>query len=175
MRILLVMDVKGDSAHCVPMKPVAALISALLAAAFSSAPAQAGDDWANAPQTPGNWRLALLPAGSTATFRAPDGQALFTLACVLQNRLLVMTRHTVHTAPPPQGLMQVQTQTHTRTLIATASGGGDGAIGASLAASDALFDAMAVSRGRFAVEVEGSDALYLPAWAEVTRVIEDCR
>lgn len=175
MRIFLFMDCETDSAHCAPMKPVTAFIFALLAATFLSVPARAGDDWADAPQTPGDWRLTLLPAGSAATFRAPDGQALFTLACVLRNRSLVMTRHTPQAAPLPQGLMQVHTQTQARTLTATAASGADGAIGASLAASDPLFDAMAVSRGRFAVEVEGSDALYLPAWAEVTRVIEDCR
>jgi len=39
----------------------------------------------------------------------------------------------------------------------------------------ALLDAMALSKGRFAVELEGEAALYLPAWAEVSRVIEDCR
>ena len=38
-----------------------------------------------------------------------------------------------------------------------------------------LLDAMAITRGRFAVEVEGEPGLYVPAWAEVTRVIEDCR
>ncbi len=45
----------------------------------------------------------------------------------------------------------------------------------SLNPRDPLLDAMAITRGRFAVEVEGETPLYLPAWAEVTRVIEDCR
>ena len=44
-----------------------------------------------------------------------------------------------------------------------------------LPARDPLLDAMAVTRGRFAVETEGMPTLYLPPWAEVTRVIEDCR
>jgi hypothetical protein len=34
---------------------------------------------------------------------------------------------------------------------------------------------MAYSRGRFAVEINGLPTLYLPSWAEVGRVIEDCR
>lgn len=158
------------------MKPVTALISALLAAASSPAPARTADNWTDAPQTPGDWQLALLPTGSTATFRTPDGQALFTLACTLHGRSIALTRHTAPSAEPlTQGLMQVHTQTHDRILTATAVNGDGGAIGTSLAASDPLFDAMAVTRGRFAVEVEGSDPLYLPAWAEVTRVIEDCR
>ena len=40
---------------------------------------------------------------------------------------------------------------------------------------DPLLDAMAVTRGRFAVETTGLSTLYLPPWAEVTRAIESCR
>mgnify|MGYP006891167444 CR=1 FL=1 len=43
-----------------------------------------------------------------------------------------------------------------------------------LNATDPLLDAMALTKGRFAVEV-GAAKLYLPSWAEVSRVIEDCR
>lgn len=42
-------------------------------------------------------------------------------------------------------------------------------------ARDPLLDAMAFSRGRFTVEVAGLETLYLPAWPELSRVIEDCR
>jgi hypothetical protein len=34
---------------------------------------------------------------------------------------------------------------------------------------------MALSKGRFAVQTLGLPALYIPAWPEITRVIEDCR
>ncbi len=44
-----------------------------------------------------------------------------------------------------------------------------------LAVSDSLLDAMAFSRGRFMVEMGGAPTLVLPAWAEIGRVIEDCR
>ena len=46
---------------------------------------------------------------------------------------------------------------------------------ASVPARDPLLDAMAFSRGRFAVEVSGGPTLVVPAYPEVTRVIEDCR
>jgi hypothetical protein len=46
---------------------------------------------------------------------------------------------------------------------------------AARAASDAALDQIAYSRGRFAVEVRGLETLIMPAWAEVGRVIEDCR
>ena len=48
-------------------------------------------------------------------------------------------------------------------------------VGVPLSPRDPLLDAMAFSRGRFMVEVPGLPTLYLPAWPEVARVIEDCR
>ena len=41
--------------------------------------------------------------------------------------------------------------------------------------SDAVLDQLAYSRGRFAVEVQGQETLIVPAWAEISRVIEECR
>ena len=46
---------------------------------------------------------------------------------------------------------------------------------AELPRTDPLLDAIAFSRGRFAVSVSGTPALVLPAWPELTRVVEDCR
>ena len=46
---------------------------------------------------------------------------------------------------------------------------------AELAASDPLLDAIAFSRGRFAVDVPGTAPVYVPAYPEITRVVEDCR
>ncbi len=43
------------------------------------------------------------------------------------------------------------------------------------ATNDAMLDQIAYSRGRFMVDVAGLELLYLPAWGEVSRVIEDCR
>lgn len=44
-----------------------------------------------------------------------------------------------------------------------------------LPARSPTLDEMAFSRGRFAVDVNGLPTLVFPAWAEVGRVIEDCR
>jgi hypothetical protein len=43
------------------------------------------------------------------------------------------------------------------------------------AAGDPILDAMAYSRGRFALETAALPTLYLPSWPEVSRVIEACR
>jgi len=68
--------------------------------------------------------------------------------------------------------MRVLTETTSRVLDAAPDGG---SVAAVLPARDPLLDAMAFSKGRFAVEVAGLPTLYLPSWIEVSRVIEDCR
>lgn len=75
-----------------------------------------------------------------------------------------------------RGPMTIRTETQTRALPAAVQAEDTGAVlAADLTARDPLLDAMALSKGRFAVEVEGEASLYLPSWAEVSRVIEDCR
>ena len=41
--------------------------------------------------------------------------------------------------------------------------------------NDAILDAMAFSRGRILVDAEGQQPVILPTWAEITRIVEDCR
>ena len=71
--------------------------------------------------------------------------------------------------------MIVRTETVDRTLAVVSTSNQAAVIEARLAANDPLLDAMAISKGRFAIEVPGQAALFVPSWAEVTRVIEDCR
>jgi hypothetical protein len=71
--------------------------------------------------------------------------------------------------------MTVATTSETRALSAEPAPQGQPQLVTTLPARDALLDAMAFSRGRFSVEVNGLPTLYLPAWAEVGRVLEDCR
>ena len=46
---------------------------------------------------------------------------------------------------------------------------------AEIPAKDPLLDAMAFSRGRFAIMLDGQAPLIVPSWVEVTRVVEACR
>jgi hypothetical protein len=71
--------------------------------------------------------------------------------------------------------MRIRTEMGDRLLDAVPSGGQMPTLVASLSANDPFLEAIAFSKGRFAVEVQGLDPLYLPAWPEVTRVIEECR
>ncbi|WP_347301934.1 hypothetical protein V5740_07785 [Croceibacterium sp. TMG7-5b_MA50] len=131
------------------------------APAPAPAPPPPPSNWMDAAQTAGDWRYA---AGS-ASFADAGGRALFTLAC---------SNGQVTLAQPGTAATQmvVRSEALDRTLAAGVAGG---ATTATLPAGDRLLDAMAFSKGRFAIEVPGAAPLYLPAWPEVTRVIEDCR
>jgi hypothetical protein len=69
----------------------------------------------------------------------------------------------------------VLTEFESRSLDAIPARSDPASIVARLPAQDPLLDAMAFSKGRFALEVAGLQTLYVPSWAEITRVIEDCR
>ncbi|MDP4574992.1 hypothetical protein Q9K02_07555 [Qipengyuania sp. G39] len=133
-------------------------------------------NWIDRPQTAGTWRFS----GSQAAFVERDSQGgpvapstpLFIMEC---NGNAVR----LSTQMPRQGAraMAIRTETASRTLpLSPVSGSAEPAFAfTDLQPRDPLLDAMALTRGRFAVEVQGAPSLYLPAWAEVTRVIEDCR
>ena len=71
--------------------------------------------------------------------------------------------------------MTVVTSNAEGQLTGEARPGPPPAIAHTFAASDPMLDAMAFSRGRFALEVAGLPTLYVPSWPEISRVIEDCR
>jgi hypothetical protein len=70
--------------------------------------------------------------------------------------------------------MTIRTETQNRTFDAGTDFAGGNAR-STLQASDPFLDAIAFSKGRFAVEVPGAPTLYIPSYPEITRVIEDCR
>ena len=74
-----------------------------------------------------------------------------------------------------QTALTIRTETASRNLTAQPVAGAQPMLVASLSSGDPLLDAMALTKGRFAVETAGLPTLYIPAWGEVTRVIEDCR
>lgn len=132
------------------------------------------DNWMDAPQTPGDWTYTAEPGETLAVFgtgRTDDTVDLI-LRCDLATRRVGIAR--AGTAAG-QVEMLVRTETQDRRLTASPTNGNRALIVAELAASDPLLDAMAFSKGRFAVNVAGVDPVYVPAWPEVTRVIEDCR
>ena len=126
--------------------------------------------WMDAPQTPGDWSYGRVDGGALARFGA--GPPVFGIGCMAGSSRVVLLRYGV--AASTDTPMIVRAEMAERTLTARPANDG-GSFSAALATRDPLLDAMAFSKGRFAIEVAAAPALYLPAWPEVTRVIEDCR
>jgi len=132
------------------------------------------DNWMDAPQTPGDWTYVAEAGETLAVFgtgRTPETVDLI-IRCDLATRRIGIARAG---SAAGQVEMLVRTETQDRRLTASPMQSGGSLIVAQLAASDPLLDAIAFSKGRFAVDVAGTDAVYAPAWPEITRVIEDCR
>ncbi|WP_242125669.1 hypothetical protein [Sphingobium sp. Sx8-8] len=136
----------------------------------ASPPPPAPVEWQDRPTTPGDWRYQADGAGSVALFGPGTGSSLFILRCDKAARQVRVLRPGL-----ARTAMTVRTSYGAVTWPAGAAAGTMPATQAIRAANDATLDQIAYSRGRFAVEVQGLDTLILPAWAEVGRVVEDCR
>ena len=130
-------------------------------------------DWRDAAQSPGTWRWSLVQGRSTASFVSPDGTILASLACNRTAAQVLLSR-----AGPGGEAHQpvaVTTTNGTRPLLSEPLLSAAGWLTVELRPVDPILDAIAFSRGRFALEAAGAPPLYLPAWAELSRVVEDCR
>ena len=126
----------------------------------------------DASATPGAWRYEISAGGPTAVFIGSQGRGDFVMSCDQAGGPIRFWRAGTSTAPRT---MTIRTETATRSLQVVQAEDTNPYLTTSIAGADPLLDAMALSKGRFAIEIEGQPPLYLPAWAEVSRVIEDCR
>lgn len=143
-----------------PPRPVAA----------PPAPAPLAADWRDWPMAAGTWRYAPDARGSVATFGQAGGDAVAVLRCDRSGGRVFLS-----VAGGAPGTLTVRTTSTTRALPVGATGGTPPYLAATLTPADPLLDAIAFSRGRFVLSLAGARPLVLPAWAEVGRVIEDCR
>ncbi len=130
-------------------------------------------NWMDAPQTPGDWFYIPQVGASIAAFGPAEGQPLFAMRCNTARHVVSIGRTSASLAPQP---MTIRTESATRSFSASpAQGSVEHLVATALPATDPFLDAMAFSKGRFAVEVSGEPTLYVPSWPEISRVIEDCR
>ena len=113
------------------------------------------------------------PNETFAQFIAPNRRPLAIVRCDLDDRVAGIGRYDNPSTLPVE--MLIGTEFGRELLTATQRLPEVGVVAADIAPDDPLLDALALSRGRFAIALSGQNPLYLPAWAEVTRVIEDCR
>jgi hypothetical protein len=124
--------------------------------------------WIDAPATPGDWSYA----NGVAVFGEPASGSRLSLRCDRTAGVIEISRAGQALAPLP---MIIRTEFTERGIDAAPARSDPPSIVAKVPAGDPLLDAMAFSKGRFAVEVGGLQTLYVPSYPEVTRVIEDCR
>lgn len=129
------------------------------------------DNWMDAPVTPGGWSYVAEPGETLALFGPEARDHLAMMRCDRATRRVAIARRGEASG---QVSMRIRTETADRRLTASQVPG-RALIAAEFAPGDPFLDAIAFSRGRFALEVAGEQPLFLPAWPEITRVIEDCR
>jgi hypothetical protein len=127
-------------------------------------------DWRDWPLTPGSWSYRQDGRGSIALFGRVGGDADLTLRCDRTRARIYLSRR-----GDGAGQLTIRTSSTIRTLGAVPTGGAPAWLAVEFDVRDPLLDAIGYSRGRFTVEGVGLPALAVPAWAEMLRVVEDCR
>ena len=130
------------------------------------------ENFLDAPQTPGNWAYQVESGETFALFGTSASNPQAIIRCDLNTRKVGIGRFGTST---PGAAMRLRAETGDRVLQTSPRQSSAPLAAAELDANDPTLDAIAITKGRFALGVEGMPTLYLPAWAEVTRVIEDCR
>lgn len=177
LRLTLAAILFAGAAACVAPKPEptpappSATPSPRPTPAPAPAPIAPQTTWMDAPQTPGDWRYTRLATGSRAQFGQTAGAPIFSIQCNLNNRTIELTRAGPFSANTPM-ILRAESASRSLTGVAAADGAGLRTV---LQPNDPMLDAIAFSKGRFAVEAAGAAAAYIPSWPEITRVIEDCR
>lgn len=132
--------------------------------------APASVEWQYRPATPGNWTYRADPAGSVALFGQNGADPQLTIRCDRAARRISLIR-----AGTGTGAMILRTSYGATSWPTTPAPAAAPQTLAVRAASDATLDQIAYSRGKFAIEATGLPPLIVPAWAEMARVVEDCR
>lgn len=133
-------------------------------------PAPPATDWADRTPAPGLWTYTQDARGSIAMYGQSGGNALFTLRCDKAARRIYASR-----AGLAAGRMTLRSTNGARAYDSLPTGGTPPYVAATVAPTDPQLDAMAFSRGRILIGLDGADDLILPIWPEFTRVVEDCR
>jgi hypothetical protein len=132
----------------------------------------APSDWRDWPVAAGDWQYRREGQGSVALFGPPASEPLLSIRCELPSRRILVVRAGTLAG---NAQMTVRTSFGAVNWPAQQASGGLAEVVAARSAGDAALDQIAFSRGRFAIELPGTRPIAVPAWAEVARVVEDCR
>jgi len=127
-------------------------------------------DFTYAPVSPGSWAYMATTLGSEAAFIDGAGTRRVVVSCVRTTRQVTFSR----TSAAPAASISIWTSSALNNLPSRFEQAAQ-RVTAATTAYDPLLDAIAFSRGRFALSMPGSPTLVLPTGSEVDHVIEDCR
>jgi hypothetical protein len=150
------------------------LLAAALALAADPTPDVAGtpvqSNLEYAVPIAGDWTYSTTNDGSSATFANANGQPQLTIRCTRSTRRVALLKAATGAAPS----MWIWTSSQKKSVPATYDSA-TARVVAEMGAYDPLLDAIAASRGRIGFSTSGLEALVVPPWGDVGRVIEDCR
>jgi hypothetical protein len=135
------------------------------------APPRPSGDWADWPLANGEWVYRRDERGSLGLFGVTGQDAAVTLRCDVQRRRIYLAR----AGSGPGGQIAVRTSSTVKEFAASPTGGLPAYLASEIMPADPILDAMAFSRGRIAIEATGQQPVAIPSWAEITRIVEDCR
>lgn len=131
-------------------------------------------EWTDRAATPGDWSYRDVSGGSVAQFGLPGAPPRFAVRCEKASRRIRFERSGV-LDPGSSARLTLTSTAGTASYALANIGGSPPSVGASTAANDAFLDKLVYTRGRFLVRADGAEEMVLPGWAEVARVVEDCR
>ncbi len=129
-------------------------------------PAPPPPDWRDRAPTQGDWSYRQTGAGGEAVFGTDPISPRLALRCARPSGQVWLVW------PGATGTT-VSVQTTETSAVRTGTLAGT-ELQLAFAARDPMLDQMAFSRGRFMLTA-GGQALIVPSWPEIARVIEDCR
>jgi hypothetical protein len=144
--------------------PIAAAFALLAASALRA------QDFSTATPIAGNWTYARTTDGTEAVFANSAGSEQLRVHCTRGTRRVAISRPASAAAP----FINIWTSSRSQSVASTVNPA-TGRLTIDLGSYDPLLDAIASSRGRVAFTVGAQPPLVVPPWAEVARVIEDCR
>ena len=127
-------------------------------------------DLSTATPIAGSWSYAAAPDGSEAVYANGSGSPQLFVHCTRATRRVSISRPATAAAAS----IAVWTSSLEKS-VPTSFNPATSRLTIDLANFDPLLDAMVSSRGRVAFTVGTQPSLVVPPWAELARVIDDCR
>jgi len=132
-------------------------------------------EWIDWPIQKGDWRYRQDERGSIALFGLEGRDAKLILRCMKNSKQIFLSRLWRIGEARGNIKMTIRTSHTLKSYTAAPTGGTPAYVAIEIDRNDDILDALAYTRGRFAIETTGLFSRAIPSWSEIVRVVEDCR